>query len=145
MTLEMSAGKIYLTGWSETVAVGFRADGVGGSDDFALERRDPGGAMVWDQQYDLGGSMDRLYGGVLHYDFLYVVGETAVAGADSDLAILQVDHVTGVVLGETLWGGSADDIATSVATNGSELIVVGETVSVGAGGRDALVLCFTTN
>jgi hypothetical protein len=127
---------------SDIVAVGWATGGVGGSDDFLIERWDATGALVWSQPYDLGGTEDRLHDIVFLAGYLYAVGETS-GGADADLVVLQLEPATGAVLTETLWAGPADDIAAGVVTDGTDLIVVGETASEGAGGRDVSILCFT--
>jgi hypothetical protein len=128
----------------DVVAAGWQSGGVGGSDDFLVERWDAIGTLVWSQPHDLGGSLDRLHAIELAGEYLYAVGETTGGvGGGTDVVVLQLDPSTGTVLTETFWGGAATDLATAVVTDGIDLLVVGETASEGSGGRDVVVLCFT--
>ena len=57
----------------------------------------------------------------------------------TDAVLLQIDADTGDLLSTTLYGGSNDDDATGITTDGTDLYVVGSTQSFGPG-KQMLVL-----
>src|SRR5207245_9925455 len=66
----------------------------------------------------------------------------------SDAVLLEIDPTTGNVLSKTLFGGAQDDKANGVATDGTDLYVVGESRSFANGGNsvgqnDVMLLRYT--
>ncbi len=112
--------------------------GSGASANFLVDKWDEAGNLVWSRQYDRNSAEDILNGVVGLGARIYAVGSTrgATAGG-ADAALLEVDSATGSLLSTTLYGGAQDDIANGIATDGTNLYVVGETRSFVAGGNGA--------
>jgi pimeloyl-ACP methyl ester carboxylesterase len=120
--------------------------GSGANSDFLIDKWDESGNLLWSKQYDRNSVEDNLNGVVGLGGRIYAVGSTrgtTVGGADA--AVLEIDPANGNLLSTTLYGGTQDDFANGIATDGTDLYVVGETRSFvtggnGAGQNDALVL-----
>jgi len=108
-------------------AVGFT--GVPNSEDFLIEKYDATGNLVW-RQISGGPNTDVLTGVVGIGTRMFAVGYTMSQGAGgADAVILEIDPATGVTLSTSLYGGVMDDFANGVATDGTDLYVVGESRS----------------
>jgi hypothetical protein len=59
-----------------------------------------------------------------------------------DLWLLNVDPTDGTVLDEVTWGGAAEEEILDLRIDGDHAILVGRTMSAGAGKDDALVVSF---
>jgi IPT/TIG domain-containing protein len=111
-------------------AVGFTyTPGVSNSEDFLIEKYDETGNLVW-RQVSGGPNTDVLTGVVGIGSRMFAVGYTRSQGAGgADAVILEIDPVTGATLSTSLYGGLKDDFANGVATDGTDLYVVGESRS----------------
>jgi hypothetical protein len=108
-------------------AVGFT--GVPNSEDFLIEKYDETGNLVW-RQVSGGPNTDVLTGVVGIGTRMFAVGYTMSQGAGgADAVILEIDPATGTTLSTSLYGGVMDDFANGVATDGTDLYVVGESRS----------------
>jgi hypothetical protein len=108
-------------------AVGFT--GVPNSEDFLIEKYDETGNLVW-RQVSGGPNTDVLTGVVGIGTRMFAVGYTMSQGAGgADAVILEIDPATGATLSTSLYGGVMDDFANGVATDGTDLYVVGESRS----------------
>lgn len=93
--------------------------------------------------------MDVLTGVVGIDSRVFSVGYTNSEGAGGyDAVILEVDPANGDILSTTLFGGEQDDKANGVATDGTDLYVVGESRSFAEGGNtvgqnDLMILRYT--
>ena len=141
-TRSSSAGEIFygITGAGQSIfAVGATVSS-GSSANFLIERYDESGNLLWSQQYDRNGAEDILRSVVVLGSRLYAVGSTrGTTAGGADAILLEINPATGDLLSSTLFGGSQDDIANGIATDGSTLFVVGETRSFGGINRPMLL------
>ena len=108
-------------------AVGFT--GVPNNEDFLIEKYDETGNLVW-RQVSGGSNTDVLTGVVGIGTRMFAVGYTMSQGAGgADAVVLEIDPATGATLSTSLYGGVMDDFANGVATDGTDLYVVGESRS----------------
>lgn len=116
----------------------------GADHDVLLLKYDEGGNLQWSNEW--GGAADDVGHGIaVSGDRVYVVGETSSFGeGGKDAFLLEVDAADGTIVSTTCWGGAAHDIAADVAVTGSDIYVVGQTASFGAGGDDLMLLRYTT-
>jgi hypothetical protein len=129
---------IYAVGWIGTNS------GAGASIDMLIEKWDEQGNLIWSRSYDRNGAEDNLNGAVNLGGRLFVAGYTrgqTAGGADS--ALMEVDPATGNLLSTALFGGTHDDMATGVDTDGTDLYVVGQSRSVGNNSNQVMVLRYT--
>jgi hypothetical protein len=135
----VSIGKaIYAVGWLGTNS------GAGASIDMLIEKWDEQGNRIWSRSYDRNGAEDNLSGAVTLGGRLFVAGYTrgqTAGGADS--ALMEIDPATGNLLSTALYGGTHDDMATGVDTDGTDLYVVGQSRSVGNNSNQVMVLRYT--
>src|SRR5207247_10057761 len=90
---------------------------------------DGAGNLVW-RQGSGGPNTDVLTGVVGIGTRMFAVGYTMSQGAGgADAIILEIDPATGATLSTSLYGGVMDDFAKGVATDGTDLYVVGESRS----------------
>lgn len=119
--------------------------GTTGSEDYLVEKYDESGNLVWKKSWG-GANSDVLTGITTIGTRLFAVGYTRSQGSGgADAVIMEIDSSTGNVLSTTLFGGPNDDLADGVATDGTNLFVVGETKSYAspqgnAVGNDNLML-----
>lgn len=117
---------IYAVGYKVTVTSGVT---VANSEDYLIEKYDEAGNLLWSQTSG-GANTDILTGVVAIGTRLFAVGYTRSQGAGgADAVILEIDPSTGSTLSTTLYGGAQDDLANSVATDGTDLYIVGESKS----------------
>lgn len=133
-------------------AFGQRTGGVGGSNDFLIEKWDEAGTLQWSKQYDRGSGEDILYGGVGLGTRIYTVGSTTAGSAGGrDIVLMELDPTSGNLTGTTLFGGAQDDIARGAATDGTSIFVVGESRSFASvagnviGQNDLMLLQFANS
>ena len=129
---------IYAVGW-----IGNNT-GPGAGIDMLIEKWDEQGNLIWSRSYDRNGAEDNLNGAVNLGGRLFVAGYTrgqTAGGADS--ALMEVDPATGNLLSTALFGGTRDDMATGVDTDGTDLYVVGQSRSVGNNSNQVMVLRYT--
>lgn len=123
---------------------GCRVNASSGVADVLLLKYDEDGILQWSNEWG-GTANDIGYGIAVDGDRVYVVGRTSSFGAGGkDVFLLEVDAADGTVLSTSLWGREADDVANDVAVAGSDIYVVGETASSGAGGKDLVLLRYVT-
>ncbi len=100
---------------------------------------------------DFNGATDVFYGvvGIASgaNGRIYAVGSTDdTTGGDLDMLIVDFDPVTGAAeTPSTRFGGTGDDTARGVATDGADLYVIGETTSFGGGGNDVALLRYAVS
>ncbi len=125
---------------SSIYAAGYSQEGPNGGNDVLIVKYDEAGNILWKNTW--GGSADDIgYGITVNGNRMYVVGETSSFGSGAkDSFLLQVDTADGTVLDTHYWGGTGDDIGNDVAMTGSDIYVVGQTASYGAGGNDLMIL-----
>ncbi|HLF40272.1 MAG TPA: hypothetical protein VI854_02240, partial [Acidimicrobiia bacterium] len=127
-------------------AVGFTHNPlVSNSEDFLIQKYSEAGALLWSKTSG-GASTDVLTGVVAVGSRLFAVGYTRSQGAGGeDAVLLEIDPDTGTTLSTTLFGGAQDDRASGVATDGTDLYVVGESRSFASaagnvvGGNDVML------
>ena len=108
--------------------------------DFLIEKWSDAGTVIWSRSFDRNDGTDILNAAVMLDGRLYAVGSTTEGTAGgTDAVLLQIDADTGDLLSTTLYGGSNDDDATGITTDGTDLYVVGSTQSFGPG-KQMLVL-----
>jgi len=122
--------------------------GVAGyeNDDFWVLKLDSNGNITWQKTYG-GSDYDYAYSIQQTTDGGYIVaGSTGSFGADyGDSWVLKLDS-NGNVTWQKTYGGSGDDVASSIQqTTDGGYIVAGSTDSFGAGGSDAWVLKLGSN
>lgn len=117
---------------------------------FLIEKWDESGNLTWSKQYDRNSAEDILYSVVGIGAKIYAVGSTqGNTSGGKDAVILEIDPVTGELISSTLWGGALDDVARGVATDGTDLYVVGESRSFASaagnavGQNDMMILRYT--
>ncbi len=112
--------------------------GSGATANFLIDKWDEAGNLVWSQQYDRNGAEDFLYAVTGLGGRIYAAGSTrGTTAGGADAALLEFDPATGHLLSTKLYGGPLDDFANGIATDGTDLYVVGETRSFTAGGNGA--------
>lgn len=122
--------------------------GVAGSENYLIQKYNEAGTLQWSQICG-GANSDALTGVVGIGSRLFAVGWTMSSGAGGkDAVILEIDPATGNMLSTTLFGGAQDDMANSVATDGTDLYVAGESKSFAEGGNtvgsnDVMLLRYT--
>jgi hypothetical protein len=119
-------------------AVGYtNIPNVAGSEGYLIVKYDESGNVLW--RTTAGGSnSDVLSGVVMVGGRLFAIGYTRSQGAGgADAVLLEIDPANGNILSTTLYGGTQDDFANGVATDGTDLYIVGESRSFTAGGNGA--------
>jgi hypothetical protein len=134
---------------SAIYAVGYTyTSGVANSEDYLIQKYDEDGNLLWSRASG-GLNTDILTGVVGIGSRLFAVGYTRSQGAGgADAVILEIDPANGDTLSTTLFGDAQDDMANGVATDGTDLYVVGESRSFTVGGNavgqnDLMLLRFT--
>jgi len=108
-------------------AVGFKYTAT--IPDYLIEKYDEAGNLLWSKTSG-GLNTDFLTGVVGVGSRLFAVGYTMSAGAGgTDAVIMEIDPSTGNTLSTTLFGGAQNDMANGAATDGTDLYVVGESMS----------------
>jgi hypothetical protein len=125
--------------------------GADSSANYLIEKYDTSGNRIWTATSG-GGAEDVLTGLVGLGSRLFAVGYTRSSGSGgADVVLLEIDPDTGATLSTTLYGGAQDDQANGIATDGTNLYVVGESRSFASaegnavGQNDVLLLCYTLN
>lgn len=112
--------------------------------DFFIVQFDILGNVVWTSSFDYSdGGEDILNGVVGVGSRVYAVGSTT-GGEEGgrDVAILEIHPKTGALTSIETRGGPADDIAKGVASDGTNLFVVGESSSFVANNKEIALLRF---
>ncbi len=123
------------------ILTGYTASSGAGLDDLFLVRTDGAGNQVWAKTF---GGTGRDYGNAVIQmadgNFM-VAGYTLSFGAGSDdLWLLKID-ITGNMLWQKTFGGTASDVAYSMdLTSDGGYVIAGHTLSSGAGLHDAWLL-----
>ena len=125
-----AGGALYAAGFVST-------PGVTGSENYLVQKFDAAGNRLWSATWG-GQATDVLTGVVGVGNRLFVSGYTKSQGAGGfDGVLCEIDPRTGSLLSTVLIGGAQDDLANGVATDGTDLYVVGETRSSTSGGNTA--------
>ncbi len=112
--------------------------GAGAAANFLVDKWDEAGNLLWSQQYDRSSAEDILNAVTAFGGRIYASGSTrGTTAGGADAAVLEIDPATGNLLATTLYGGAQDDFANGIATDGTDLYVVGETRSFTANGNTA--------
>jgi hypothetical protein len=99
--------------------------GVSPNYDYLIEKYDEAGNRIWSKTSG-GAGQDMLNAVIAVGGRLFAVGSTNSQGAGGlDAVLLEIDPTTGDTLLTTTYGGTQDDVAYSVATDGTDLYVVG--------------------
>jgi hypothetical protein len=122
---------------------------VSGQSDYLVAKYDALGTRIW--SITSGGSeADVLTGIVAVGTRLFAVGYTTSIGiGGADVVVLEINPMTGATLSTTLFGGSLDEFANGVATDGTDIYVVGESRSFASdamnsvGQNDVMLLRYT--
>jgi hypothetical protein len=115
--------------------------GTSSTNSFLIEKRDENGQVLWTRYYSRGAGADRLNAVIGLGSRIYTVGSTANGtSGGTDAVILELDPATGDLYFTSLHGGFYDDEATGVATDGTDLFVVGKMQPGLSGGTEALIL-----
>jgi len=135
------AGAIYAVGFTST-------PNVANSENYLVQKYDEAGNRLWSTNFG-GASTDVLTGVVGVGGRLFAIGYTRSEGAGgADAVVMEINPATGAIISKTLFGGAQDDLANGVATNGTDLYVVGESRSFANGGNaigqnDGMLLRYT--
>ncbi|MEW5759352.1 MAG: hypothetical protein AB1779_01130, partial [Candidatus Thermoplasmatota archaeon] len=127
-SIAIDSSNIYVAGYTNSYGAGLH-------DAFIL-KYDLNGKLLWnktwgDTDQDLAESI------AVESSNIYVAGETASYGEGNfDAFVLKYD-LNGKLLWNKTWGGYGDDFGASIAIDSSNIYVVGETESYGAGGYDS--------
>ncbi len=129
-------------------AVGYRDNGT--DKDFLITKYDENLAELWSTNYTRITGDDELNGVLAMGNRLFVVGASASATTGIDAVMLElylgdgrlVTDASVAYTGITVYDGGAnlDDAFTSLATDGSDLYVAGETTRTGRTDKDALII-----
>jgi hypothetical protein len=136
---------------TDVYAVGYRnAPGTNGGRDYLIQKFTETGTSVWSQSFG-GGQDDELAGVAMVGNRLFAVGYTKSEGAGgADAVIMELNPANGQLVSKVLFGGAQDDLASGMATDGTDLYVVGESRSFTQGGNaagqnDAMLLRYALN
>jgi len=130
-------------------AVGY-TPGIAGSQDYFIQKYAENGILLWSTTSG-GGDTDILTDVVEINGRLFAVGYTKSKGAgEEDAVIMEIDPSNGAIVSETLFGGVQNDKANGIATDGTDLYVVGESRSFSEGGNsvgenDVILLHYSLN
>jgi hypothetical protein len=123
--------------------------GVTGSEDYLIQKYDEAGNLLWSKTSG-GSDTDILTGVVGIGSRLFAVGYTKSVGSGGmDAVVLEIDPETGNTLSTTLFGGAQDDKANGIATDGTDIYVIGESRSFASpagniiGQNDVMLLRYT--
>ena len=133
-----SAGNIFVCGYTGNV-------GAGGID-FLVVKYDRSGALQWSRT--LGGTgTDIGYDVALDSsDNIILAGYTASDGAGSYDALIAKYNSSGVLQWDRTLGGTSGDYSYGVAIDSSDnIIVIGGTLSDGAGAADCLIAKYNSS
>ena len=121
----------------------------GTNPDFIAQKYDEDGNKLWGTTFG-GANTGFLTDVVAVGDRLFAVGYTDSEGSGGfDAVVIELDPETGNVLSTTLFGGAQDDKANRVATDGTDLYVLGESRSFASvegnavGQNDLMLLRYT--
>lgn len=115
-------------------AVG-EADG-GGTTRYLIEKYSETGSRIWSRE---SAGPSSLAGVVTVGGRLFAAGHTNTAGAGgSDVLLVEIDPTTGAILSSVTYGGPQDDVANGIATDGSDLFVVGSSRSFASADGNAV-------
>lgn len=134
-------------------AVGSVVEPGGTYTDYLIEKYDQAGNRLWRKVYGEPQISESLSNTIGVHGRLFVVGEAddlpgQGANAATDAVVIEIAPETGDVLWSTRFGGSRDDYATGVSTDGDEIFVTGVTKSFATaegnkvGDSDILLLKF---
>jgi hypothetical protein len=126
---------IYVAGKTNTY-------GAGGFDAFLL-KYDGDGNLDWYKTWGKSGD-DCAYSIAMNSMNIYLAGQTNSYGAGAYDSVILKYNMMGSLVWYKTWGGSNDDFGYGIAINNTNMYVVGETCSYGAGG-DAFVLRYDLN
>ena len=99
--------------------------GASPNTDYLIEKYDEAGNRIWSKTSG-GAGQDMLNAVIAIGGRLFAVGSTNSQGAGGlDAVLLEIDPSTGNTLSTTTFGGAQDDVAYAVATDGTDLYVVG--------------------
>ena len=122
---------LYLAGWTNTY-------GNGGYD-AVLFKYDANGNKIWDLNFG-GSADDKAWDVLVDGEFIYIAGDTASSfGSGGKDAFVAKYDKNGSLIWNVTWGGSKDETAFSLTTDGQHLYVTGITYSYGVNGDGFLL------
>jgi|GEM_PF-964289 len=111
---------------------------AGSSDShITLWKSDQAGNLTWEKSTEITVN-SGLNAICSSGEYLFAAGYEQTTGQGKNVVILKYDE-NGNVIWKTLWGGSLDEIAHGIEFFDNKVLVVGETSSYGAGGKDAFI------
>lgn len=109
--------------------------------DFLVEKWDENGNQIWSRTYDRNLAQSSLTGVINVNGRLFASGYTrGQTAGGADAVLVEIDPNTGNLLSTTLYGGTLDDMANGLDSDGANLYVVGQTRSFGNGSNQLMVL-----
>ncbi len=134
LNLSSDGNHIYLSGQTYSF-------GAGKADAFLL-KYDLEGNLIWSKIR--GGPQIDFSRGIsaADKDYVYMSMYTQSYGkSQGDTMLLRYRKSDGTLVGEKIWGDTGDDcLATSLFLDESYVYMIGRTTSLGAGGRDAILM-----
>ena len=132
-----SQGNVYTVGKTQSTGAG--------SSDILLAKFDSAGSIVWQRILGGTGGDDARAVAFDSSDNVYIVGETASAGAGGDDMVLAKYNPSGVIQFQKTLGGSTTDRGRAVAVDSANNVyMAGSQYNSGAGGAETLVAKFTS-
>jgi streptogramin lyase len=108
------------------------------SSEFLIEKFDASGNLIWRTAPSATGT--HVLSGVVGLgNQLYAVGYVTVFGVNQAV-LLQIDPGTGTIVSQNFFGGSLNTEANGIATDGTDLYVVGESRSFSPAGQAQMML-----
>ena len=141
--IQLATGEYILAGYSNSPANGDKSQGSQGDNDFWLVKISKTGTKIWDKRY--GGKLnDALSGIVETAEGGYLLGgssesskggdKSQVSRGKSDFWLVRVDK-NGKKLWDKRYGGSGQDEAFSLGSNGKEFFIAGQSDSPAGGDK----------
>jgi hypothetical protein len=116
-------------------AVGYQSSGVGGTQDFLIEKWDENGIQLWSRTYDNGLSTDQLRDVTVTGNSILAVGQTTDSFGGFDAILMELATSDGSLRAQTQFGGVSNDSAHGVVVIGTDVYVAGATASFFGGGN----------
>ena len=137
---------IAIDGSNNIYIVGYTSSFTYGGRDAAIWKIDSNGARLWAKHFG-GSNYEEAYGVAVSGGSVYLVGWTSTfTNGGNDIYVLKLNANNGARQAGMHFGGSNNDVAKSVAVDGSgNVIVVGNTESFGHGGLDIAVYSLNSN
>jgi uncharacterized delta-60 repeat protein len=121
-------------------AVGLTSSTGAGGQDVFIAKYDSSGTLQWQRVLGGSGNESAFDVAVDAFDNVYVIGQTASAGAGANDFLIAKYDSSGTIQWQRVLGGSLADSGRGITLDSDENIyAVGSTASAGAGGNDVLI------